>query len=127
MLISYFDEKVDVIIDTTGIPQVICKAINKLSGNGRLILVGQPSPGKSIEVLNAINMFDGIGKKIFATQGGQTKPNEDIPRYVKLHEAGLLKIENLITNYFPLKDVNKGFDLLKSGMAGRIMINISDD
>ena len=63
---SYFDEKVDVIIDTTGIPQVISKAINKLSGNGRLILVGQPT--QSIEILNAINMFNGIGKKIFATQ-----------------------------------------------------------
>ena len=124
---SICDGNVDVIIDTTGIPDVISKAINKLSGTGRLILVGQPKPNQSIEILNAINMFNGIGKKIFATQGGKTKPELDIPRYVRLYESGLLKIDNLITNYFSLEEVNKGVDLLRSGKAGRIMIKMSDD
>ena len=46
---------------------------------------------------------------------------------MRLYESGLLKIDNLITNYFSLEEVNKGFDLLRSGKAGRIMIKMSDD
>ena len=79
------EEPVDVIIDTTGIPEVISEAISKLSGKGRMILVGQPAPGKMVEVMNAVNLFNGIGQSIKATQGGKTNPHEDIPRYVKLH------------------------------------------
>jgi Zn-dependent alcohol dehydrogenase len=42
-------DKVDVIIDTTGIPEVITNCISKLSNNGRMILVGQPAPGKMVK------------------------------------------------------------------------------
>jgi len=66
--------KVDVIIDTTGIPEVIADAYEKLSNTGRLVLVGQPAPGRSIEIRNALSMFDGSGKSIRATQGGKTDP-----------------------------------------------------
>ena len=40
--IDELTEKVDVIIDTTGIPEVISSCVSKLSGKGRMILVGQP-------------------------------------------------------------------------------------
>ena len=63
------DDKYDVIIDTTGIPGVISDAIAHLSGKGRIILVGQPAPGRGIEVMNAINLFSGMGQTIKATQG----------------------------------------------------------
>jgi len=118
-------DKYDVIIDTTGSPDVIAKATTYLSGTGRLILVGQPKPENSISVPNANKLFDGIGKMIKATQGGKTNPTEDIPRYIKLHKAGLLDITKIITHRFELSDINKAFDLLRSGKAGRIMININ--
>jgi 2-desacetyl-2-hydroxyethyl bacteriochlorophyllide A dehydrogenase len=119
------DQKFDVIIDTTGIPEVITKAITYLSGTGRLILVGQSKPGQEIIIPFANKMFDGIGKTIKATQGGKTNPTEDIPRYIKLYKAGLLDISKIITHKFDLQDINQAFDLLKSGKAGRIMININ--
>jgi Zn-dependent alcohol dehydrogenase len=118
------EEPVDVIIDTTGIPEVISEAISKLSGKGRMILVGQPAPGKMVEVMNAVNLFNGVGQSIKATQGGKTNPHEDIPRYIKLHQNGLLDISKLITHTFTLDEVNDAFDLLKTGNAGRIIIEI---
>lgn len=121
------EEPVDVIIDTTGIPEVISESISKLSGKGRMILVGQPAPGKMVEVMNAVNLFNGIGQSIKATQGGKTNPHEDIPRYVKLHQNGLLDISKLITHTFTLDEVNDAFDLLKTGNAGRIIINIGEN
>ena len=114
--------KVDVVIDTTGIPEVISQGISILSGTGRMILVGQPAPGKFVEVMNAVNLFNGVGQSIKATQGGKTNPQEDIPRYIKLHKEGLLDVSKLITHTFTLDQINEAFDLLKSGNAGRIKI-----
>ena len=125
--IKNIEDSVDVIIDTTGIPQVIAEAYEKLSPSGRLILVGQPAPGKSIELPNAVSMFDGSGKSVRATQGGGTIPQIDIPRYIELANRGILSYEQLHTDTFSLDEVNEAFDLLKSGNAGRIMIKIGEE
>ena len=122
--INSIEEKVDVIIDTTGIPEVISGAITCLSGKGRMILVGQPAPGRGVEIMNAVNLFSGMGQTIKATQGGKTNPTEDIPRYVRMHQEGILSIEQFVTHRFKLDQVNEAFDLLRSGNAGRIIIEI---
>jgi len=123
--VENIDQKFDVIIDTTGIPEVITKAMTQLSGTGRLILVGQPKPGQEITLSDANKLFDGNGKTIKATQGGKTNPTDDIPRYIKLYKAGLIDINSIITHRFNLEDINKAITLLKSGNAGRIIININ--
>jgi len=124
--VNNLDEKVDVIIDTTGIPEVISECVSKLSGKGRMILVGQPAPGRGVEVMNAVNLFSGMGQVIKATQGGKTNPAEDIPRYVKMYQEGLLDISKFVTHRFKLNQINEAFDLLKSGDAGRIIIEIGE-
>jgi S-(hydroxymethyl)glutathione dehydrogenase/alcohol dehydrogenase len=124
--VDQIKEKADIVIDTTGIPEVISLGISILSNTGRMILVGQPAPGKFVEVMNAVNLFNGVGQSIKATQGGKTNPQEDIPRYVKLYQKGLLDISKLITHTFTLDEVNDAFDLLKTGNAGRIMIKIGE-
>ena len=125
--IDQIEGKVDIVIDTTGIPEVISQGISILSNTGRMILVGQPAPGKFVEVMNAVNLFNGIGQSIKATQGGKTNPQEDIPRYIRLHKEGLLDVSKLITHTFTLDQINEAFDLLKSGNAGRIMIKIAEE
>lgn len=122
--VNNLDEKVDVIIDTTGIPEVISECVSKLSGKGRMILVGQPAPGRGVEVMNAVNLFSGMGQTIKATQGGKTNPTEDIPRYVRMHQEGILDVKQFVTHRFKLDQVNDAFDLLRSGNAGRIIIEI---
>jgi S-(hydroxymethyl)glutathione dehydrogenase/alcohol dehydrogenase len=123
--IEDIDQKFDVVIDTTGNPNVISNSIQYLSGIGRLILVGQPKPDQEVIIPNGNKMFDGSGKTIKATQGGKTSPTEDIPRYVKLHKSGILDIKKIITHTFTLNQINDAVDLLRSGYAGRIMININ--
>lgn len=118
------DGSIDVIIDTTGSARMIERIFRKLSGKGRMVLVGQPKPGESINIPNANRLFNGSGQKIMATQGGNTNPAEDIPRYIRLNKKGVFNFNNIITHYFDLEQINEAFDLLKSGTAGRIMINI---
>lgn len=115
----------DAIIDTTGSPSVISNAIKNLSGIGRMILIGQPKPGEEIVIPLAAKLFEGSGKTIKATQGGKTNPDEDIPRYIKLHKSGLIDINKIITHRFNLDQINEAFDILRTGSAGRIMIQIN--
>lgn len=124
--IEDIDQKFDVIIDTTGVPEVIAKATTYLSNTGRLILVGQTKPGQEVTIPNANKLFDGIGKTVKASQGGKTNPVEDIPRYIKLHKAGLLDITKIVTHRFNLDQINEAVELLRSGKAGRIIININN-
>lgn len=116
--------KVDVIIDTTGNTDAISSTIPYLSDKGRYVLVGQPKPGQTMNIPNANSLFGGNGKTIKATQGGKTSPNEDIARYVKLHKAGMLNINDLITHEFSLDDINTAVETLRSGVAGRIMVRM---
>ena len=119
--------EIDVIIDTTGNVAVIGEVNKYLSKNGRMILAGQPRPGQSLQIPNSVSLFEGRGKVLKATQGGRTNPTEDIPRYVRMYNAGLLNISNIVTHTFSLDEINEAFNVLKSGMCGRIMIKISED
>jgi Zn-dependent alcohol dehydrogenase len=121
---SMSDVRVDVVVDTTGNLDAIQSTVCLLSDKGRYILVGQPKPGESVSIPNAYTMFGGNGKTIKATQGGNTVPNDDIPRYAKLHKAGLLDIDRIITHVFPLDQINDALDTLRAGKAGRIMIKM---
>lgn len=118
-------KNIDVIIDTTGHPKLISDTINFLSENGRYIMVGQPKPGNDVVIQNAGSMFLGNGRTIKATQGGKTNPTEDLPKYIKLHKAGYLNIDHIVTHEFELEQINKAIDLLKSGKSGRIMIKMN--
>ncbi|MDO8591213.1 MAG: zinc-binding dehydrogenase [bacterium] len=117
-------KEVDVIVETSGSKQALEDSIPLLSGIGRYIMVGQPKPGESIELKNANHLFGGEGKMIKATQGGRFSPSRDIPRYVKLHRAGILKIENIITHRLKLDKVNEAIDLVRKGQASRILITM---
>ncbi len=117
----------DLIIDTTGKPDVISKAFSKLGPHGRIILLGQPNPGQDLVLPESLRFFNGTGLSIKASQGGSTVPHEDIPRYLKMLDLGLISIDKLITHRFTLDEVNSAFEVLKSGNAGRVMIHIAKD
>lgn len=114
----------DVIIDTTGDTNTISHWLNSLASGGRFILIGQGGSDFDINIKNVMNLFYGDGKKIIASQGGQTNPSKDIPRYIQYFNKISFNIDSLITHTYDLYDINKGFETLRSGNAGRIMIKI---
>jgi len=122
--IGQFGNKFDIIIDTTGNPESIKSAFNLLDPSGTLILVGQLEPADSIVLENANTFFEGTGKTIKATQGGKTAPQIDIPRYLKMNSDQLIHFKSLVTHRFPLVEINHAISMLKSGTAGRIMIQM---
>ncbi len=112
----------DVIVDTTGQPKLIAEAYNLLAPGGKMIMAGVPKFGEDLVLSNISSAF--TGKQLIASQGGQCKPNEDIPRYLKLHQEGKLDLDSLITHRFPLQEINKAIEIMKSGKAGRVILKM---
>jgi S-(hydroxymethyl)glutathione dehydrogenase/alcohol dehydrogenase len=130
---SFFDAKhlpfmprgpFDIIVDTSGSPKTIAMTLPLLGSGGRYVLISQPKPGEVIEILDAQRLFDGEGKSIIATQGGQFAPARDIPRYVKLMKARHLRFDDLITHRTKLDGLNDALDLMRAGRANRIMMDL---
>lgn len=113
---------VDVIIECSGAKQAIESTIPLLSGTGRYVMVGQPKTGESVELHGANHLFGGEGKRIIATQGGRFNPSRDIPRYVRLARAGILKTDGIITHHVKLDDINEAIAAVRAGQASRILI-----
>src|SRR3989338_7099965 len=120
-------KEVDVIIDTSGAKKAIEAALPLLSGKGRFVMLGQPKPGETIELQDALHMFGGDGKAIKATQGGKFAPHEEIPRYLALHKSGALRVDDLITHRIRLDEVNDALDLLRKGRAARVLIDFNSN
>jgi Zn-dependent alcohol dehydrogenase len=117
----------DVVLDTTGSPQLIGEFVEKLSENGRFIMVGQPRPGQQVSFTGDSSFFGSRGKRIQSSQGGQTSPSDDIPRYVRLAQAGRLPFEQLVTHSYHLDEINNAFDDLRAGRVGRALVEFEPE
>jgi len=110
----------DIVIECTGVPDVINTALNLTASGGKLILVGQPHHICDVTFTRMRKHYN--GKTILDSQGGLTNPDVDIPRYLRLWRTGKLPLMGLITKYFPLEDVNRAIESIRSGVAGKHML-----
>lgn len=117
-------EKFEVVIDTSGSPEAISLGIERVKGGGTFVMVGQPKPELDVVIPNARHLFDGEGKTIKATQGGQFTPDRDLPRYVNMWRSGHLKINGIITHRFPFSAINEAIATVQAGNAGRALIEM---
>jgi|TARA_B110000438_G_scaffold302565_1_gene360636 Zn-dependent alcohol dehydrogenase len=113
------NEGPDVTFETTGNARIMEKAYEFTPGDGKTIFVGVPNDKISINSLPLA-----FNKTLIASHGGNSIPDKDIPRYIRLIKNKKISLENLITNEFALPEINKAIDLFRSGKAGRIIIKI---
>jgi len=111
---------VDIVFETTGNSKVIEQAYELTNPEGKTILVGVPSDKISIYSLPLH-----FNKVLTGSHGGDSVPDNDIPRYIRLIKHKKMTLENLITHEFKLSEINKALDLFRSGKAGRIIINMN--
>jgi len=120
---SYFGSSgPDVIIETSGNPDVISKCYSILAPRGKLIMVGQPKFDQDVRLLNIAKNFS--GKQILDSTGGRTSPDDDIPRYERLIKSGKIDFEKIITNYYNIKKINLAIsDIAKGKVLGKSIID----
>jgi S-(hydroxymethyl)glutathione dehydrogenase/alcohol dehydrogenase len=110
----------DKVIETTGAKSVIELAYDITHPDGICVLVGVPSEKVTIYTLPIH-----FNKVLTGSHGGDAVPHVDIPRLIRLNEAGRLSFSGLITHEFKLDDINAALDTVRSGTAGRVLVDIA--
>lgn len=110
----------DKVIETTGARALIEMGYELTNASGACVLVGVPREKVSIYTLPI--HFE---KRLTGSEGGSCKPHIDIPRIIKLNEAGKLRLDGLITHEFDLDQINDALDVVRSGKGGRVLVRVS--
>ncbi len=111
----------DVVIDTTGNSRVIEQAYDLTHPDGKTILVGVPNKGDNVSIYTLPLHFN---KVLTGSHGGDSVPDIEIPRYIRLIKSEKMTLDGLITHEFSLDEINDALDLFRSGEAGRIIIDM---
>jgi S-(hydroxymethyl)glutathione dehydrogenase/alcohol dehydrogenase len=109
----------DKVIETTGVKSVIELAYNLTHADGTCVLVGVPNEKVTIYTLPIH-----FNKVLTGSHGGEAVPQVDIPRLIRLNRAGRLSFDGMITHEFTLDHINDALDLVRSGAAGRVVLNV---
>jgi S-(hydroxymethyl)glutathione dehydrogenase/alcohol dehydrogenase len=110
----------DKVIETTGVKAMIELAYDLTNADGTCVLVGVPNEKVTIYTLPIH-----FNKVLTGSHGGDAVPQVDIPRLIRLSQAGRLALDGIITHEYPLDEVNAALDLVRSGHAGRVLLNLS--
>jgi len=110
----------DVVIDGTGLPAVIEQAFALTSPVGRCVIFGVMAHDQKIS-LNTLPLH--FGKVLTGSHGGGSQPAEDIPRLVRMLQAGRFDPSGFVTHRLPLEDVNDAIARMRSGEIIHAMIH----
>lgn len=113
----------DVVVDTTGNPKVIEQAYSLTHADGKTILVGVPTKGNNVSIYTLPLHFN---KVLTGSHGGSADPHIEIPRLINLINNNRMTLEGLFTHEFNLDQTNEAIALLRSGKAGRVLLNFVD-
>jgi NDMA-dependent alcohol dehydrogenase len=61
-------------------------------------------------------------KQLVGSIFGSANPRRDIPRLLRLHQEGQLKLDELITRTYPLEQINEGYQDMRDGKNIRGMV-----
>jgi len=109
----------DKVLETTGAKAVIELAYELTHPDGTCVLVGVPNEKVTIYTLPIH-----FNKVLTGSHGGDAVPHVDIPRLIRLVRAGRVSFDGIITHEFPLDEINAALDLVRSGTAGRVLVNL---
>lgn len=117
------EEGADVVIEATGIIKLMEDAYTLTNKNGKTILVGVPKDGEQMSFY-ALPIF--FKKELKGSHGGSSNPSVDIARYLRMLDVGKISFDGLVTHTFPLQRINEAITIMRSGIAGRIALSMSE-
>jgi S-(hydroxymethyl)glutathione dehydrogenase / alcohol dehydrogenase len=110
----------DAVFDVTGNPGVIGDAWEATSHKGRLLLVGVMRHDQKLS-LNTLPLHH--GKSLSGTEGGSSQPHVDIPRYLRMINAGRFDPRGMVTHRSGLSEVNEAISTMRSGKTIHTMLH----
>lgn len=110
----------DYVFVTVGSGKAIHQGMEMMRRGGTLVLVGMPASGVKL-VIEAAN-FAGDEQHVMGSKMGSTRLRVDVPKLVALYQDGRLKLDELVTQQYPLEEINEAVAAVKKGEALRNVI-----
>jgi S-(hydroxymethyl)glutathione dehydrogenase/alcohol dehydrogenase len=113
----------DIVLENTGDPDMIAASLAIAGRAGRVVLVGVPPRDSRASIDTLPLHFD---QRLCGSHGGGSEPATDIPRLVRLIEAGRLNPAALVARTYPLAAINDAIADMRSGaLASRPIVAIT--
>lgn len=113
-------EQADVVIDGTGLPQVIENAFALAGGTGRCVIFGVMAHDRKIS-LNTLPLH--FGKVLTGSHGGDSQPASDIPRYIRMMRDKRFDPAGFVSHRVRLHEINEAIAKMRSGEVVHCMIH----
>ena len=111
----------DYSFECVGAPSVLRQAIEcTRTGWGTTVMIGV-MPGSNDLQIRPRALQE--GRRLTGSFLGNVKTRSQFPAFIDWYVEGKLTPDNLISHRISLEEINKGFDLLKSGHARRVVID----
>ena len=121
MIREITDQKgVDFAFEAVGLSVTIQQAFDSLAKTGKAIVIGIPSNDTHISISAVPLVFE--ERTITGSLYGSAAPKLDIPNMIKLYEDGKLNLDSLLTDRYPLEEINEAYDAMIKGKSLRSVI-----
>ena len=111
--------EVEVMIEGTGNPKVIERAYELTSKEGTCVLFGVLRFDEKIEI-NTLPLH--FGRTLTGSEGGQSQPHLEIPRYLQMMDAGVFHLDDFVSHRCKLEEVNLAISRMRSGESIHTLI-----
>lgn len=112
----------DYAFEAIGRTETIQQAYDCIGMGGKTVVAGiVPDSAARLQIAPGTLLGE---KTLTGTMTGSTRPLRDFPRYVQLYRDGRLKLDELITKYAPLEQVNEAFRSLEKGEGVRTVLRM---
>jgi len=110
---------IDYAFVTVGNAAAVSQAFDMIRAGGSVVVVGLPKSSDTV----ALNIHRLIGERhVVGSPMGSTRLSVDVPRLVELYQQGKLKLDELITQRYPLAQINEAIESMERGEALRNVI-----
>jgi len=113
---------VDYAIEATGRPEAMQTAFLSTRRRGAAVLIGIPRADAVLE-LPALTI-PRMERRILGSIYGSTWPERDFAKTFELYRSGRLPLDKLVTHRLTLGDVGRAFDLMRTGEAVRVVLDL---
>ena len=114
----------DYVFVTVGSAVALAQGLALLNPAGTLVVVGMPASGVKLSIEAAD--FASTAQRIMGCRMGSARPHIDIPNLVELYQEGRLKLDELISARYPLREINQAINAVKQGQALRNVITFEE-
>lgn len=111
---------VDYSFEAVGNTKVMAQAFRSTKKKGETILVGVTSPEDQLTIPSSMIVDE--ERKIIGSYMGSVIPSRDIPMLIDLYASGRIKLDELVTRYVKLEEINESFEALANGEVARQII-----